>query len=329
MKYKLLHLIVLAPFLSAVKVGPKGTCVISYSQLGPYEKYQPASSFSFSIMNKTGVSSTFYLQTQFGDNVIENRIVNNVGYYPLDNNTGQTITTNIPTDMLLGDDGMKIKIIVRNQSFTGSIINSVTSYIYPIKEETLNPFELPSGIYESQNISSTCDKNQVTHQKEKISFANYVDYFLTDTCYQIPVEQYGFIYEYDGESFSFGSANMKLVGVEEFFPGLLKGKKMSAVSLDLTQSGKNVSISFKNGLYVHPKYLLMSHTAKMGYVSTHHFFLPVNHIDDLNGMGVNFTLSNVGANKITFSWQSTFYANSGLIGKCQNSEYCIEGRISR
>ena len=329
MKLKLIGLV-------ALMLAPSGPIIINtdsldlhFDRIGPYTKYQdPCPNFFYETICKTVGGGNYTITIMFGDDQVSNRrvIQNQTG----DLEFGQTkmFAVQVPTNICLGDGGMKITFISVNNN-TRKTLNDFNFTIYPKVMETVNPLTLSGGKYTSNKTFAMKKGESALTYNEEYDFSSYVDYFLTDTYYALSLEQYAFTRKCASDSFSCRDARLYINGGKQYFPGLTFFNDVTDIPIKLVKNGDKITIDFKITMYVEPKLLIMSLLPKNGYVATKHFFFPVNHNKDLEGLTFTFEIKEMGLSGLTLRWDASYLAVNGLIGSCQNSEYCVNGEPSQ
>ncbi len=302
---------------------------IYFDQFGPYEKYQnPCPTFEYRAIGKTTGGGNYTITIMFGDDKVDNRrtIQQNTGY--LKYGGKKTFTATAPTNICLGDGGMKVTFKSLNND-TGKTITVCSFTIYPRVQTTVNPLTLSGGKYVSSKIVAKRTGTFAITYDETYDFSGFLDYFLTDTYYSLSLDQYVFSRKCTLTDFSYQEANLYINGGSKYFPGLSYSNDVTKIPLTLSKNGNKLSINFANTMYVEPKLLMMSMTPRSGYIATNHFFFPVNHNKDLEGLTFTFEIVGMGYSGLTARWDSSYLAINGLLGSCQNSEYCVDGEISQ
>ena len=310
-----------------LKAGRVDPFTFSMQEVGPYEKYQsdPTVTFEEKTTNKTmtNVKEIF----RFGNGTNPNlRTVTKSEHHLILRST-YTGTITLPTSLFMGDSGFQVTVEILNTS-TSETINTFNFTIYPKNHTEINPVNTKSIAlpHTKVNISS----NKLSYITEKYSFEGITDYFLTDTYYRLPIEQF-YIEKVDFtySPLPIGNSYLIIEGLREYFPTLSYADNKVKIPLTAVEQDQRVYWKLKGPLYVEPKLLLMSNTPREGFVSTTKFYLPVNHARDLLGSTFSFEINNLGLNDITLKWSSALLTSGGLIGNCQNSGYCVTGKVRK
>lgn len=77
-------------------------------------------------------------------------------------------------------------------------------------------------------------------------------------------------------------------------------------------------------LYVNKETLILSKTAKEGYVATKHIYLPRNDMQNQDKYKSIFAIYDFGIDRDLLRHDFELRALKNIIGDCQNSEYCIQ-----
>ena len=128
--------------------------------------------------------------------------------------------------------------------------------------------------------------------------------------------------------FAYGSANLCFVDENLLFPYLEHDDDdVIILPLNLTQSGRKITLSLKNRLYVNKKTLQTSDTYMANYVQTNYLYLPINGRKKFNGSALYFDFYNLGYNQLTTSFALTYDADKSIVGLCSDAEHCVSGGI--
>ncbi len=322
-KIKIFSLVLL--LFTGVRAVPRQTITCSM-ELGPYTKYQSDPLVSYSINSTYTSEQMVYEIFRFGDQKNANQYTTTKAEHNVPAKGEYQGYISIPTELFLGDEGMSITVELYWSS--GSIIRSNNCYIYPIVKETINPITY-SGTYVCPRTHATITKSIVKYTDEEYTFTKIDDYFLTDTYYRLPIEQFALQTTLKESEFTYTSASLVIDGMMEYFPSLTYRRGIATIPLDVNYDNGLLTFSFQDILYAEPTLLMMSNTAKQGYRATRKFYLPTNHAKDLVGSPFRFVINRVGYNQSSFAWNTYLLSESPLIGDCQNSSYCVVGNISK
>lgn len=324
MKTKLLPLATL--LLSGVRL--PGQNYISFEmKVGPYDKYQDDQTVSYKLKNPFGASKEMYEVFRFGDKNNPNLQTVTKANHTISGFGTYEGTVVIPTKMFLGDEGMSVMVSLFNSG--GSLIRDVSCFIYPRKKETINPTTYPGGVYTCPTTQAIFSGKTVDYTLEQYTFTAIDDYLISDTYYRLHFEQFRFFTTLKEEDVTYQKANIRIFGMQEFFPALTFHKDSATIPLEVNYNDNELTLSLYGHLYVEPKLLILSDTPKTGYRTTDNFYFPINQRKEMLGSSFTFSIQGIGLNQSTFSWQSTLLAGSSLIGDCQNSEYCVVGEVTK
>ena len=294
---------------------------------GPFDKNQVDSSISYTLESTYTSSKWIYEIFRFGDNSNPNmQSVTKTSHLMSPKSTYSESVT-VPTKDLLGSSGMKITVEIYNGN--GSMIRSCNCYIYPRSPGTINPTTYSSNTYSSPQIRFEITDNVTRYPSETYRFTKVDDYFLTDIYYRLTLEQFEMETSLSDSEFTYASANLQIIGMRDYFPGLTYQRNTANIPLKINCNNGKLTLSLKDNLFVEPKLLIMSSTAKVNYMATKNFYLPVNHAKDLVGSSFRIQLLGIGYNKTSFIWDSSLLADSPLIGDCNNSGYCVVGTVTK
>ena len=327
MKSKFILLLSVAPLL--ISAAPSKAIVptmnISSPQYGPYEVYQDDVETEFAVLSTINSNVLVYEKVAFKDmNKNQTRTIT-CPVHQMKYLSVAKIPITIPTSKYFGTGGMRISIAVF-RSGDDYQYKSVNGIIYPPTSATVKPLEYLTGGYTTKTTAISFPNKQF---KEKFTFHNFADYFLTDIYYRVPLEQFAIEVTTEYKDFPIGKGLMSLNNADVLFPNISSLGGLAIIAVDLKKEGDFYKISLAKNLYVHPKTLLMSDRPLVGYVATKNFYFPVNKMEDYQELNISFLITEVGHSKINLSWYSKCYLYSPLIGACSNSEYCVVGEVTK
>lgn len=300
--------------------------LLNFDSIGPFERYQEDVTINYTIKSKAYFDNDIYTGIYFGDPNVPNRRYVKSEIKTLKMMHSLTYTVTVPTSICLGDDGMIISFHI--YTYDKQEILSRSFQIYPIKEVSINPYDYKENGYYNDCIACSCLDNQLYGYNEEFRFDYYENYFLDDTYYKLDLSQFDFNYSYRLSAPTYKSANMIIEGYKEYFPNLFYKSNKALIPLVLSLKDGKIHMDFRN-LYVEPNLLQMSLSPKDGFLSTSNFYMPVNHIFDLEGMKISFEIKDFGVNKTDLSWSLDYSPNSHLIGKCKDSRYCVTSEVEK
>ena len=301
------------------------TFAVYFNQIGPYEKYQDNPVVTFKEESTYQEDLFVYEIFRFAEGDETNQRTVTKPYHAIEPDSTYTGTFTIPTSLLLGDKGMNITIDIYDYQANYKIYtNTVT--IYPIGNTIINPTKMDEFIA-PHNIVKISNKT-VKYTEERFTFTKMSDYFLTDLYYRMPINQFEFTSSIKSDDFAPESAYLIIRRMKKYFPSLPHIKNTATIALSTVYGESAITLQFKNQLYVEPKILQMGVAPQTGYVQTKNFYFPVNHLEDLYGSSFDFQINGIGINKTCLRWSTSLLSNSGLIGKCHNSGYCVTGKVT-
>ena len=303
------------------------TVYVKTSMIGPYELFQKDSTFEVQVISTYFYPVTTYEVIMFGNGNRVNDISINEPSSLIGPQGKKTYNVTIPTSQLMDAKGMTITIKVHN-STEGKDDYNKSIKIYPIGRTVVNPLNYPNNkIYNANKVCGLFDST-ISYCNEFYTFPCVLDYFVSSTYYKLDISQFRIRRDSNYYSTNVGSATLSINGKNQFFPGMSQKEQNSCkIPLNVVNNGDILSLSFKGPMYVEPKMLIMSDFPISGFVQTNNFYLPINHIDDLNGTSVTFELSDIGFDKTIFRWNCSLSVSGTLLGRCSSSEYCVEGEV--
>lgn len=329
MKIRIITMLIssLAMFITSRKpiILPQ-TFQVYINQIGPYEKYQADQAITFKEVSTYQEELVVYEIFRFTEGDGSNLQTTTKPYHTIPADSSYTSTFNLPTSLLLGDKGLTITVDAYDYERSLRLYTKTVT-IYPIGHTIVNPTKMDS--YSTQNIIAKISNNTVTYTKEEFTFTNMEDYFLTDVYYKMPINQFSFTTTIKKEDFTYSNAYLIMSKMNAYFPSLPYLNKKTVLNLNANYGTSEITLSFKDQLYVEPKILQMAVLPKTGYVQTNNFYFPVNHLDDLDGKSFTFQINDIGINKTCLRWNTKLLTSGALIGKCHNSSYCVTGRVTQ
>lgn len=302
------------------------TVYLSMSDIGPYEKYASDPTITFnekSYYNKTLTIKEIF---RFGDKTNSNQKTITKANHTISAYGTYSNTISFPTSYLLGANGFTVAVEIYNVS-TSSLITSVNFSINAKSHQTIDPTKMTS--YTCNTTKVNIVNNEVRYVNETYTFSNVIDYFNTDIYYRLPIEQFVINKEFEEEATHYISSYLIIDGLQTHFPSLYHQNGVARIPLSVVETSNTIQLAFKNQLYVEPKLLLMSNSPKQGFVGTSKFYFPVNHGKDLIGSIFSFQINDFGYDGINLEWSSALLSDGGLIGDCQNSGYCVSGKVKQ
>ena len=202
---------------------------------------------------------------------------------------------------------MKITITVYRAS-DDYLYKEMTDTIFPTGTSKINPLNYLEDGYTTFTTAVSFPNK---FYKEKLTFPNYADYFLTDIYYRIPFEQFDIAVDSLYTDIPDGTGAMTLYNAADIFPNLTSNKNNIVLKLKTFKRGENYGISLANPLFVNPNTLQMADTPLSGYVATYNLYYPINQSEELQGLKVGFKIE-------SFENSSNSNMNVYSIGNSQN-----------
>ena len=297
---------------------------MSFNTIGPFSKYQNDVSFEYTLNNRSIFNESVYEFIIFGNKSVPIGKTIKTATHSIKGKETVTCSVNLPTSMLLGDDGMSIHIELRNSS--DKVLKTKEFTIYPSVSQIINP--LTTDYYESKEIIASMTNDVLLVSKETMTFHNFFDYFTSSTYYKLNLDQFSISWQGNLSELTMSNSYLFIDGYREYFPGLTYSNGKAKIPLKMVKNNDGTyHLSFMWSLYVEPKTLIMTTEPRIGYKPTNSFFFPINKKRDLRNLQIMFELNNVGLGKNRIAWSSKLLAANNLIGNCQDSEYCVVGEV--
>lgn len=328
MKNKYSWLVVLLFLLMplTLSAGPINKYQFSSPIYGPFKKHADNPNLQININSSSLINQEVYFLFKIMDDnntvIAQSKSTNTV----ISKFQNGKVNINLLTQAYLDDNGMNVlfNLIDSNSS---NILLSSSFQVFPIKSNTYNPIEYSqSHIFEYSTSFKFANSGVITYQ-EKYIFNDFFDYFLIDTYYRLLINQYCFSYQYIND-LTYRNAFLILPdSFNEFCYIETDENGQVVVPLSLIKDGEEYSLSFPTMMYVNPSTLEMSITKIPGFSITSYFYLPINHLHDLSESTFTFVIEGLGYSQSNFVWTASFLVYQGLIGPCDNSNYCVVGGI--
>lgn len=296
--------------------------VVEFDPIGPYEAYGPDKTIHATI-----TSGKYYSNVRerlsvgiAGENYI---YFSATAAHDLVYSTPYDLTFTLPISTMLSSKGMSCRIEVVNE---GNVtMKSFIFTIMPIPHQRIVPTSYVRDYFRQYDV--VLKPNDLFSRMEAIRFSNYIDYFSEDNYYRLSLNHLHIDY---ASTFPFPGceATLKFVDYNRIFTSLDSGDSVPIVEIPLrvvNPKKSEICFDFPQNMYVNPNTLEMSLVAKPNYVLTNHFFLPINKKDLLVDQVFTIEVTNFGYGKTSFDWNLTYLNNRGLIGDCDNSDYCVVG----
>ncbi len=317
-------LFLLTPF--ALSVGPISKYQLSSSIYGPFKQHDDNPNLQINISSSSLINQEVYILFKITDDnntvVAQSKSTNTV----ISKYQNGKVNINLLTQAYLDVYGMNILFFLIDSSNSNNLLSS-SFKVYPIKGNTYNPIEYSqSHIFEYSTSFKFANSGVIIYQ-EKYIFNDFFDYFLIDTYYRLLISQYYFSYQYIN-SLTYRNAYLILPDSFNNFSYIeIDDNGQIVVPLSLIKESEKYSLSFPSTMYVNPNTLEMSLTKISGFSITPYFYLPINHLNDLSESTFTFVIEGLGCSQSNFIWKASYLVYQGLIGPCNNSDYCIVGGI--
>ncbi len=325
-KYYWLAILLFLLMPLALSAAPINKYQLSSPIYGPFEQHADNPNLKIDITSTSLINQEVYCLFKIMD---ENNIVvaqsksTNAIVSKFQNGK---VSINLLTQAYLDSNGMDVLFYLVDSKNSSNLLSS-NFQVFPIKTSTYNPIEYSqSHIFEYSTSFKFANSGIITYQ-EKYIFNDFFDYFLIDTYYRLLINQYFFSYQYIND-LTYRKAYLILPdSFNEFCYIESNDNGQIVVPLSLVKNAENYSLSFPTKMYVNPNTLEMSITKLAGFAITSYFYLPINHLKDLNESTFTFVIEGLGYSQSNFIWTASFLVYQGLIGPCDNSDYCVIGGI--
>lgn len=325
-KYSWLAVLLFLLMPLALSAAPINKYQLSSPVYGPFQKHAANPNIQINISTSSLVTQEVYFIFKIMDDnnivVAQSKSTNTV----ISKYQSGKVNINLLTLAYLDDNGMSVLFYLIDSNNLSNLLSS-SFLVFPIKGNTYNPIEYSqSHIFEYSTSFKFANSGVITYQ-EKYVFNDFFDYFLIDTYYRLLINQYCFSYQYIND-LTYRNAYLILPdSFNEFCYIETNDNGQIVVPLSLSKEGDKYSLSFPSMMYVNPNTLEMSITKISGFSITSYFYLPINHLKDLSESIFTFVIEGLGYSQSNFVWSSSFLVYQGLIGPCENSNYCVIGGI--
>ncbi len=309
-----------------LSAGPISKYQFSSPIYGPFKKHADNPTLRINISSSSLIEQDVYFLFKIMDDtnavVAQSKSTNAV----ISKFQNGEVNINLLTQAYLEDNGMNIFFYLIDSSNSKTLLSS-SFQVFPIKSNTYNPIEYSqSHIFEYSTSFEFANSGVITYQ-EKYIFNDFFDYFLIDTYYRLLINQYYFSYQFFND-LTYRKAYLILPeSFNEFCYIETNDNGQIVVPLFLIKEDEKYSLSFPSTMYVNPSTLEMSITKVSGFFITSYFYLPINHLNDLSESYFSFVIEGLGYSQSNFVWTASFLVYQGLIGPCDNSNYCVIGGI--
>lgn len=236
------------------------------------------------------------------------------------------ITFNLPLKAYLSKTGINIKVEALDE-----LDNTLVSYLFHLNaapRDHLRVGDYISKSYVTSNVIIDPDKNRLLN-KESFYFSSFMNYFNEDYYYRISIDNLKMTYSCF-RPFPGCSAKLTFIDYDHIFTNLDNNDPIpiAEIPLQVTQNSTQISFNFPQNMYVNPKTLEMSMVAKPEYVLTHSFYLPINGKHSLIDEKFTLEVTDFGYSKASFNYDIYYENTRGLVGDCDNSDYCVVGEMN-
>ena len=323
---------------------PKAKISSKFSFLPPASEEQPGADsfecttfgpFSLStVTNNVGVTFTYQLYSINYQNIIERvRLLNSSNqvvasyskstrYYPRGNRNA--VTFSLPIRDHLTVNGLTLKFEIVNES-SFAIQKAYSSTFYPSSDAYINWMDLKQNPHNSKCLGFYSDGTTMKPLLETIDFTSFGDYLDVDYYYRLELNKNLITYPNDC-NFSYKNAYLTFNDNDMLFPYYAHEDSGDIkIPLSLVRTGNLIFYKFKNTLYINKRTLQMSNTYRNGFVTSKHFYLPINGRTRFNGKQLYFVFEGLGNDNISTSFPIRYDVSSSLVGVCTDGDYCIVG----
>ena len=235
------------------------------------------------------------------------------------------VTFNLPIYDYLTNKGIYAKIEILNS--VSNPLKTFTFELKPPQKQKINVKDYLRDYYVVHDVIVDPD-NYEAEPSEKFCFSGFVDYFNVDYYYRLDLS---FLYiNYWGlKDFETADGNLIFYDYDDIFPYIsgTSPKKRMEIPVKALKNGEKIIIKYAKMMYVNEKTLEMSLQPEVGFISTKHFYLPINKSTQLLDQKFTLSFESFGFGQSNFTWDMRYTNNRDLIGDCHNSEYCVQGEI--
>lgn len=297
-----------------------------FDPIGPFVEnnndYSISGSYK-SFVNISGVVEKLNVYLRDGTKVYtENKVRHDVV-----SKSKYNLTFTLPLKSLLNKDGINCSIQLFNSS-NEPIYDFASFNLKPISKEKITVKNYLNEAYTIDDIVVDPDHYENAHQ-ESFLFDGFIDYFNVDSYYRIDLNDLYLTYN-SPKPFPISHGSLTFIDFNKLFPYLDNNKPLPEFNIPIvaTERYGKIHFSFEEIMYVNPRTLEMSFTARPGFELTRYFYLPINKCQDLMNQVFILKMSNFGHGKISFNWNMRYTNTRYLIGDCSNSDYCVVGEVA-
>ena len=221
-----------------------------------------------------------------------------------------------------------LRCVVDFLDYDDTLLQSFTFDIRPISPQRINPRNYVNEYFSMPDIIVDPDYYKAS-DTEKYKFDNFLDYFDVDNYYRLSLKKNLITYSC-GLNPPQGLAHLHFVDYLRIFPYLDSNEEVPTFDIPLyvkSDGNGSVYFDFPSKMYVNPKTLDMSLTARVGFVETKYFYLPVNKCEPLQDQVFTIVAESFGHGQTSFTWDVRYLNSRHLLGDCSNSDYCVVGEV--
>lgn len=326
MKNKLLLLAaIFCPFFSISAFDFGFVSIEFYEPIGPFHVYNEDVDITFKVSSSrtyTNLRERLQLSSISFDEFFPYTYTTQA--HSIGMNRSVDVTMTLPLSTMLSNNGLKGEISVIGSKST---LTSVEFKLKPQVPQTIDINDYRSKGLATDDVVIDLNAYSLRH-REFMSFTDIVDYFDVNYYYRIALEvmyiDYSCFLPFPG-----GEAYLHFDDYNGLFPYIDKPGNVPYFDIPLVIKYKEECIwfEFPPTMYVNPKTLEMSLEARSGFQLTKYFYLPVNKRNQMVDQDFYLNVSNFGYGAVNFSFKIRYLNNRGLIGDCDNSDYCIIGEV--
>lgn len=155
------------------------------------------------------------------------------------------------------------------------------------------------------------------------TFQNFDGLHMPDYYHKIKLDEFLINVSNEGKSLFKCDPSLVITNVNGVFNDISTSSSVE-FPLTLVSAMNGFTFELKDIIYVHKETLMLSKTAKPGYVQTKHIYLPRNDMQNQDKYKAYLAIQNFGVDKDFVRHNFELRALKNIIGDCQNSEYCIQ-----
>ena len=235
----------------------------------------------------------------------------------------KSVTFLVPIRDYWTSSGLELRFEILNSS--RSILKAYSATFYPPSNKQVSASTLRGSLYTSNSLGFYGDGSQMCELKEIFDFRPIGDYIDNDYYYRLDVARNYFLYP-NSFPLTYKSATLRFNDDEYLFPYYSHNNNNDIeVHLYLNIKDSKVTFSFNKSFYVNKRTLDISDSYQNGWVTSPHFYLPINGRKKFNGKTIYFDLNGLGCDNISTSIPLKFELNRTIVGVCTDGEFCVIG----